>query len=154
MKYFVQSQMVHDNHLISRSAACAATLGVSGPLQWASTHIWELVATPGWVEAYMDAGGVPDGDPAGFTLTLGANPEVVTDDMILAAVQKLLGIVPPSEPDPVPEPLPDPGPSLEGDSVPDTAPDSLPEPEPEPITPEPDSDPDDFPAPDTPSLTE
>lgn len=94
MTYLVQSQMVGDNHLISRSAACAATLGVSGPLQWAARHIWELVAAPGWVDAYIASGGMPEGDPAAATFTAGADPGVITDEMILAAVQSLLASSP------------------------------------------------------------
>lgn len=90
MNYLVQSQIVGDHHLISRAAACAATLGVSGPLQWAARHSWELVASPGWVDAYIASGKLPEGDPAAASFTAGADPAIITDEMILAAVQSLL----------------------------------------------------------------
>ncbi len=72
MNYLVQSQMVNDRYIIERAGACAAGLGIAGGLQWAARHALDLVVSPGWAAAYSEAGGLPNGDPAGFTLTLGA----------------------------------------------------------------------------------
>lgn len=87
MSYLTQTYMANDHHLISRSAACAATLGVRAPLQWAARHSWELAATPGWADAYSAAGGDPEGDPAAHVPRLGSDPTVITDEMIRKAVE-------------------------------------------------------------------
>lgn len=117
MNYLVQSQMVNDRYIIERAGACAAGLGVPGGLQWAAQHALDLVVSPGWVEAYTDAGGLPEGDPAGFVLTLGARPDVITDQMILDAVRRLSGIGEPV-PEPEPEPEPEDGPEDEVEPAP------------------------------------
>lgn len=134
MTYFVQSQMRNDHNLIDRAGVCAATLGIPDGLQWAARHALDLVVSPGWVEAYQAAGGLPDSDPAGFVLTLGARPDVVTDAMILAAVSRLAGIVVPEPPEFELGPEPEPPAPVEPAPAPITP---EPEPEPEPIEPGP-----------------
>ena len=49
---------------------------------WAATHVWAVAAAPGFADAYSSAlaGGVP---------TPGRDPAVITDAMLLGAVQAL-----------------------------------------------------------------
>ena len=85
MTYRTQAAMAQDPALHARIAACAAREGITDPhpLAWASDHQWRLAAEPGWDEAYAYAiaSGVPDP---------GGSEGVVTDGMILSAVQALI----------------------------------------------------------------
>lgn len=82
--------MVQDYHLIERAALVAKSLGVNGALQWAARSISDLAATPIWIEVYAAAGGEPEGDPAAHAPVVGADPDVITDALILEAVEALL----------------------------------------------------------------
>lgn len=78
----MQYKLTEERTLLARVGACAASLQVPEPLGWAYQHAWQLAAQPGWVDAYASAvtGGIPDP---------GADEAVITDGMILAAVQQI-----------------------------------------------------------------
>ena len=68
-----------------RVAACAAQQEAPGdPWAWAWEYRYTWAAAPGWGAAWAsaEAGGNPDP---------GADPAVITDAMILAQVQDMLG---------------------------------------------------------------
>lgn len=91
MTYQAQAQLTKDHHLIDRIAACAATQGVREAGTWAARNMWPLSASEGWAAAYAAATqGDPPVDPADWSPRAGADPGVITDEMILKAVQKLL----------------------------------------------------------------
>ena len=85
MSYRTLACLATDPDLHARLAACAAAEGMTDPhpLAWASNHQWQLAASPGWDAAYSYAlaTGVPHP---------GADEGVITDGMILAAVQPLI----------------------------------------------------------------
>jgi hypothetical protein len=60
------------------------------PPSWQATHAWDMAAQPGFGEAYAYAIANGNGRP-------GYDPAVITDGMILAAVQSL--ITPPPDPE-------------------------------------------------------
>lgn len=84
MSYWDIAEMAGDNDLTQREAACAAqehpTAG--DPTAWALAHGMLLAASPGWAEAWASAvaAGVP---------RPGKDPAVLTDGMILSAVQSI-----------------------------------------------------------------
>lgn len=82
MSYFTQYKLAQDWNLLNRVAACAATLGMPRPVDWANEHAWTLSAVPGWVEAY--AGSTSD--------TPGVDENAITDEMILAEVERLINM--------------------------------------------------------------
>lgn len=80
MSYLTQSLLASDKDIYSRVTACAATQGIESPEAWANQRRWELSAEPGWDPAYASAIAAGVTDP-------GAAESVITDQMILAAVQ-------------------------------------------------------------------
>ena len=86
MTYTSIVQMGQSDSLRQRIAACAAEQGNSQPDVWASSTMLKLSATAAWVSAW---------DYARSTLTINRNPDmgacddVITDAMILSAVQAL-----------------------------------------------------------------
>jgi hypothetical protein len=80
-----QANLSRDGDFNLRIAA-AATVEIDGaetnPLLWAGEHQWQLAAAPGFADAYASAvaGGVPNP---------GADPSVISDAMILSAIQAL-----------------------------------------------------------------
>lgn len=84
MSYATIAAISQNGALYQRLTAAAAQEGKddTSPGSWVSRHIWTLAASPGWSEAWesAEAGGVTDP---------GANEGVITDGMILAAVQPL-----------------------------------------------------------------
>ena len=81
MSYNDIRAMAKDVNLIERIAACAAQEGVLGSaLDWAWANTWQLAGTPGWEAAwdYAEQVGIPN---------IGSDEGVITDGMILAAVQ-------------------------------------------------------------------
>jgi hypothetical protein len=83
MSYATIAAMTANGSLIQRLTAAAAEEEKSVPYsQWVMDHIWDLAATPGWAAAWESAlaGGVADP---------GADESVITDGMILAAVQPM-----------------------------------------------------------------
>lgn len=87
MSYLSQAMLTKDHGLIDRVAACAATLGVRDASPWAVRHMWLLSAQPGWATAYAEAtADDPPVDPAEWAGRAGADPDVITDQMILDGV--------------------------------------------------------------------
>lgn len=85
MAYMDQSKLSNDPDFAQRIAACAAVerdLGDLHPLSWAAQNQWTIAAAPGFADAYASAiaNGVPNP---------GADPSVISDEMILAAVQAM-----------------------------------------------------------------
>jgi len=87
MAYSDQAQLSNDNDFVMRLAACAAVEldfapGGDQPTGWAANNVWLIAASPGFADAYATA--VLNGVPRP-----GNDPGVITDAMILAAVQAL-----------------------------------------------------------------
>lgn len=83
MSYNTIARMAGDIPLAQRMTAAAAQENKTPPYEeWVSAHRWELAATPGWSEAWESA--VAAGNP-----NPGADEAVITDGMILAAVQPM-----------------------------------------------------------------
>jgi len=83
MSYNSIAALANDNDFALRVSACASTEHVPGdPQIWMADHRWEMAAMPGFGDAYASAvqGGI--GRP-------GAAEDVITDAMILSAVQSL-----------------------------------------------------------------
>jgi hypothetical protein len=87
MSYNTVVVMVSSMSLTTRCAAAASGEGVDGPLLWAQEHAWELASSPGWSEAWKSA---QDGATTTNNPDIGQRDDVITDGMILAAVQGLL----------------------------------------------------------------
>jgi hypothetical protein len=91
--------------LADRVAAAAAQEGATEPVQWAHSHIWLLASEPGWADAWLSA-------LTGYTINVnpdtGQRDDVITDGMILGAVQSLMAEE--AAPPPVLNPLADGGP--------------------------------------------
>jgi hypothetical protein len=88
-----------DNDFAQRTIAAYAveTLNTGGvdPASWQAMHSWDMAAQPGFGDAYASAiaGGVP---------RPGLDPAVITDGMILSAIQGIAPVEPEPEPEPVP----------------------------------------------------
>lgn len=80
MSYWDISEMSADGDLTARVAACAAQEGKADPRNWADQHMLLLAASPGWSEAWASAVASGNERP-------GKDAAVITDPMILAAVQ-------------------------------------------------------------------
>lgn len=84
MSYLVISQITQSGSLQNRLTAAAAQEGKGAPdyASWVFAHIWDFASEPGWDAAWASAqaGGVTDPD---------SNEGVITDGMILAAVQAM-----------------------------------------------------------------
>ena len=83
MTYNAIAKMAQDTSLLLRITACASQEGSDAPEFFADSHRWQLAATPGWPEAYQFAIDSGVEDP-------GASETVITDPMILAAVQPMI----------------------------------------------------------------
>lgn len=84
MTYWDQADLSEDADLRRRVVACAALEGITEPEAWAHRYRWELSAEPGWAQAYTYAVGAGKERP-------GRDASVITDGMILSAVQVLIG---------------------------------------------------------------
>lgn len=86
MSYSSIAAMAYNGPLKDRITACAASLGHASPKAFTEAEIWRVVAAPGWAQAW-DAAVAQQGpdkpDP-------GADPAVVTDEMIRTAVEPLV----------------------------------------------------------------
>lgn len=82
MSYNTAADLAYDMSLQRRVIACVALEGGADPVQWASKKAWPLAAQPGWADAYASAIATETPDP-------GKDEAVITDAMILAAVQHL-----------------------------------------------------------------
>lgn len=90
MSYLAQASMTKDNYLTERIAACAATLGITDARLWATNNLWSLSAHPGWKAAYAYALGDVDVTDPGFASSVGADPNVISDQMILEGVNAII----------------------------------------------------------------
>jgi hypothetical protein len=86
MSYSTIHAISQSQSLRNRCSAAAAEQGVPAGEEdhWVYTHALRLAAQPGWSAAWESALTSGVEDP-------GADPGVITDGMILAAVQALLG---------------------------------------------------------------
>lgn len=82
MGYRSAADMSVDSDLRNRIVACAAIEGVEEPWPWVESRSWKWVVQPGWDEAYSEAQSAQKPRP-------GADEAVITDEMILTAVQLL-----------------------------------------------------------------
>jgi hypothetical protein len=73
-----------DRWMRVRTAACAAVEHIPDPDTCAYRNSLLLAAQPGWAAAWESADAAGNPDP-------GSDPAVITDGMILAAVQALAG---------------------------------------------------------------
>ena len=110
MGYRDIAAMTVSTSLIARLTAAAAEEHKQKPYDgWVGAHVWELASTPGWDNAWASALAAhpddPDYDP-------GNDEGVITDGMILAAVQPMdvppEPEVEPTEPEPTPLPTDEP----------------------------------------------
>lgn len=95
MSYSAQAQLSVDPDFVARCSACAA---VEIPIiydaeTWTKTYIWRLSAAPGFADAYEYAINSDNPEP-------GKDPAVITDGMILGAVQALYTALNPPPPEP------------------------------------------------------
>lgn len=83
MTYANIAAITQSASLFSRLTACAAEENKTTPYSsWVSNHIWDIAATPGWAAAWGSALAAGVTDP-------GANEGVISDGMILAAIQPM-----------------------------------------------------------------
>jgi hypothetical protein len=82
MSYAVIADITESASLRRRVTACAAQEARSDPDSWAYVHRWDLASQPGWADAWASAVAASVEDP-------GADEGVITDPMILSAVQAI-----------------------------------------------------------------
>lgn len=93
MTYSAIALAAQDEHLRRRIAACIAQEAPDDPVHpiaHADALIWQACASPGWGEAYAYALETDVTDP-------GAAPAVISDAMILSALQPMLSTAQPIE---------------------------------------------------------
>jgi hypothetical protein len=92
MTYASIVEMAGSQALQARVAACAADEGQTGNvLEWAFSRIWQIAATPGWAPAWDSA---QASSSVNYNADTGARDDVITDAMILSAVQPLVETTP------------------------------------------------------------
>ncbi len=91
MAYNDVVQIARDGHVLDRVIAAAAGENVTTPDAWTRENIWHIAASPGWADAWASA-------KANYTVNLNPNTgertDVITDGMILSAVQARLAAQP------------------------------------------------------------
>lgn len=87
MAYSDIALLAADGDFIQRTRACVATEGELDPNQWGLDHQWQMAATPGFGDAYASA-------IAGGVVRPGNDPAVISDGMILSAVQTIMNAPP------------------------------------------------------------
>ena len=87
MSYNDVADVAEDGGLFRRVSAAAAKEGEEQPQWWAQQNAWHLAASPGWGEAYASARANNVPNP-------GTNEGVITDGMILSAVQARRALIP------------------------------------------------------------
>lgn len=91
MTYANIAAMQENGPLRRRLIACAVEQKTTDPETWTAVHSWDLAAQPGWATAW--ASGLanntttPNYEP-------GSDETVITDQMILSAVQALHAVYP------------------------------------------------------------
>ena len=90
MAYSDQALLSADPDFLTRVAACAAVeveLDGQHPLNWSQLNVWTVAAAPGFADAYASA-------LAGDVERPGNDPSVISDAMILSAVQAIAAAPP------------------------------------------------------------
>ena len=87
MTYMSVSLITQDPDLLARVTACAALEGDRDPELWTQRYKWAIAAQPGWGDAWQYA---VDSNVS----NIGRDPAVITDGMILSAVQAINNIRP------------------------------------------------------------
>lgn len=82
MAYSDIALLANDFDFTQRVTAAVATEGNDNPTQWIQQHYWEVAASPGFGDAYASA-------IAGGVERPGNDPSVISDPMILSAVQAI-----------------------------------------------------------------
>lgn len=82
MAYSDVSALRYDGDYFNRVTACAATESIANPDQWATDHVWQMAAMPGFGDRYASA--IVNGVPRP-----GNDQSVISDGDILSAVQSL-----------------------------------------------------------------
>ena len=82
MSYWDISEMSRSTSLTNREKAAAAQEIAADPYEWVAQNVLRLAAQPGWDAAWASALAAGNPDP-------GRDPAVITDGMILSAVQAL-----------------------------------------------------------------
>ena len=82
--YLAIAAIAEDRDLQRRVTACMAQEGMDRPEDEAYAWRWAIAAQPGWGAAWASAQAAGRSD-------IGAQPDVISDGMILAAVQGVLG---------------------------------------------------------------
>jgi len=80
MGYWEVATMAQNGDLAARIQAAAAQEIDGDPYQWQAANMLDLCASPGWDEAWSSASAAGNETP-------GRDPAVITDGMILSAVQ-------------------------------------------------------------------
>lgn len=85
--YMTIAEIQRDPYMRDRVSACVAVEWTpSMPESWVASHSWELATQPGWAAAWESAvASHPDDE--GYRP--GADEAVITDGMILSAVQSI-----------------------------------------------------------------
>ena len=91
MSYNSISQMARSQSLRERITACAAAENVPDPASWAAVNGWALASSPGWAGAWDYA---TDNYTPNYNADTGIRTDVISDVMILSAVQTLLAETP------------------------------------------------------------
>lgn len=87
MTYYDTALLSSDTDFVLRVTAAYAIETPSGqgidPPLWATQHTWDLASQPGFGDAYASARAADNPGP-------GRDPAVITDEMILSAVQAVV----------------------------------------------------------------
>lgn len=92
MSYSSMNDMRMSASLTNRIIACVASLGDTQPEGWAYQYMWHFSTIPAWAEAWQLA---KDGQTSDYNPDIGARESVITDEMILSAVQELRAVASP-----------------------------------------------------------
>ena len=121
MAYADIAALQQDTYFAYRVMAAYATetlnvADATDPGSWQAMHSWDMASQPGFGDAYASA-------VAGEVPNPGNDPAVITDGMILSAVQSLLPQAPPEqEEDVLDNSLPEPEADTQSEPEPDPAP--------------------------------
>lgn len=84
MSYSTIARIATNETIRPRLIACAAEQGKDKPYdKWVDDHRWDLAILPDWVAAWEYA------ENAGPGADIGSNPQVITDQMMLSAIQPM-----------------------------------------------------------------
>ena len=86
MPYSTIAKMEQSQSLRDRLVGCAAQEGIPDPRGWVQQRLLDFLSDQGWMDAwqYAEDTWTPDDNP-----DTGARPGVISDAMILSAVQAL-----------------------------------------------------------------